>query len=263
MALFARTRNHAREVELEQRVNALQVALNQCKGVARQWWGLRAHFTVGVAVVALAIGFTLGVYRHAIKEAFVETAAAVGIAGPQRDAATEAEALFQKGDYAKALKLARPLADAGDPRAEAIIGLAYYRGRGAAHDDAEAAKWLRPAAEKGDAVAGYTLGVMYGEGRGVPQDFAEAARWYRAAAERGDAPAQYNLGLAYARGEGVAQDVIAAHMWFNLAAARFPPTDARNRAAAVKNRDTVANEMTSAQLAEAQKRAREWKPQGS
>jgi hypothetical protein len=141
MALFARTRNHAREVELEQRVNALQVALNQCKGVARQWWGLRARFTVGVAVVALAIGFTLGVYRHAIKEAIVETAAAVGIAGPQRDAAEEAEALFQKGDYAKALKLARPLADAGDPRAEAIIGLAYYRGRGAPHDDAEAAKW--------------------------------------------------------------------------------------------------------------------------
>ena len=49
MALFARTRNHAREVELEQRVNALQVALNQCKGVARQWWGLRARFAVGVA----------------------------------------------------------------------------------------------------------------------------------------------------------------------------------------------------------------------
>ncbi|HKF10798.1 MAG TPA: tetratricopeptide repeat protein [Xanthobacteraceae bacterium] len=262
MALFARTKNHAREVELEQRVNALQSALSQCKGVARQWWGFRVRFTIGVAVIALAIGFTLGVYRHAIKEAFVVTAAAVGLASGPGDAADEAEAAFQKGDYAKALKLARPLADEGNARAEAIIGQAYYRGRGAPHDDAEAAKWLKPAAEKGNAVAGYTLGVMYGEGRGVPQDFAEAARWYRAAAERGDAPAQYNLGLAYARGEGVAQDAVAAHMWFNLAAARFPPTDARNRAAAVKNRDTMANEMTSAQLAEAQKRAREWKPQG-
>jgi hypothetical protein len=59
----------------------------------------------------------------------------------------------------------------------------------------------------------------------------------------------------------VQQDVVAAHMWFNLAAARFPPTDARNRAAAVKNRDTVAGEMSSEQLAEAQKRARDWKPQ--
>src|SRR5215831_13423708 len=109
MALFGRSRNHAREVELERRVNALQTALNQCKGVARQWWGLRVRFTIGVAVVALAIGFTLGVHRHAIKEAFVATAAAVGLASPQRDAAAEAEAAFQKGDYTKALKLARPL----------------------------------------------------------------------------------------------------------------------------------------------------------
>jgi len=102
---------------------------------------------------------------------------------------------------------------------------------------------------------------MYGEGRGVPQDYAEAARWYRRAAEQGDAQAQYNLGLAYARGEGVTQNAVEAHMWFNLAAARFPANDTRNRTAAVKNRDTVAGEMSSDQLAEAQKRAREWKPQ--
>ena len=102
---------------------------------------------------------------------------------------------------------------------------------------------------------------MYGEGRGVPQDYAEAARWYRLAAERGDAQAQYNLGLAYARGEGVTQNAVEAHVWFNLAAARFPANDTRNRTAAVKNRDTVAGEMSSDQLAEAQKRAREWKPQ--
>ena len=260
MALFARSRNHAREVELERRVNALQTALNQCKGVAKSWWGLRVRFTIGVAVIALAIGFTLGVYRHAISRAFIDTAAAVGIAGPRGDPTAEASAAFQKGDYAKALKLARPLADEGNPRAQAIVGLAYYRGRGVTHDDAEAAKWLRRAAEQGDAPARFTLGVMYGEGRGVPQDFAEAARWYKLAAEQGDAQAQYNLGLAYARGEGVTQDVVQAHMWFNLAAARFSPTDTRNRAAAVKNRDTVAGEMTSEQLSEAQKRALAWTP---
>src|SRR6266446_731413 len=56
------------------------------------------------------------------------------------------------------------------------------------------------------------------------------------------------------------KDVVDAHMWFNLAAARFPANDTRNRTAAVKNRDTVAGEMSSEQLAEAQKRAREWKP---
>jgi hypothetical protein len=221
---------------------------------------LRVRFTIGVAVISLAIGFALGVYRHAISQGFIDTAAAVGLAGPRGDATAEADAAFKKGDYAKALKLARPLADAGDPRAQAIVGFAYYRGRGIIHDDAEAAKWLHRAADQGDAPARFTLGVMYGEGRGVPQDFTEAAHWYRLAAEQGDAQAEYNLGLAYARGEGVTQDVVEAHMWFNLAAARFPATDTRNRAAAVKNRDTVASEMSSEQLSEAQKRALTWKP---
>ena len=251
----------SRERELEHRIYALQAALNQCKGVARSWWSMRVRFTIAVALVAMAAGFALGVYRHPIGRAFVDTAAAVGLAGPRGDTTAEAETAFQKGDYVKALKLARPLADEGNPRAEAIVGFAYYRGRGVPQNDTEAAKWFRLAADKGNALARFTLGVMYGEGRGVPQDYAEAARWYRLAAEQGDAQAQYNLGLAYARGEGVEQNAVDAHMWFNLAAARFPANDTRNRTAAVKNRDTVANEMSSEQLAEAQKRARDWKPQ--
>src|SRR5262249_29849503 len=145
---------------------------------------------------------------------------------------------------------------AGDPRAEAVLGSAFYRGRGVPQNDSEAAKWFRLAADQGNAVARFTLGVMYGEGRGVPQDYAEAARWARLAAGQGDARAQRNLGLAYAGGEGVTQNAVDAHMWFTLAAARFPASDTRNRTAAVKNRDTVANEMSSDQLAEAQKRAR-------
>src|SRR5215470_15174641 len=223
MALLPLFRSRTREAELEHRVYALQAALAQCKGVARSWWSMRVRFTVAVALVAMAAGFALGVYRHSIKQAFVDSAVAVGLTSPADEAGT-AEIAFQRADYAKALKLARPLAEAGDPRAEAVLGAAYYRGRGVAQNDSEAAKWFRLAAEKGDAQA------------------------------------QYNLGLAYARGEGVTQNAVDAHMWFNLAAARFPANDTRNRTAAVKNRDTVAGEMSSEQLAEAQKRAREWKP---
>src|SRR5262249_1108041 len=177
------------------------------------------------------------------------------------DAAGEAETAVQKADYAKALKLARPLAEDGDARAETVLGSAYYRGRGVPQNDSEAAKWFRLAADQGNAVARFTLGVMYGEGRGVPQDYAEAARRHRRAAEQADVKAHYNPGPASARGEGVTQNVVDAHMWFNLSAARFPANDTRNRTAAVKNRDTVAGEMSSDQFAEAQKRAREWKPQ--
>src|SRR5262249_56271688 len=99
--------------------------------VGGEWWGLRGLVGSGGGVGGLGVGFVVGVYRHAIENAFVETAAAVGLASSGRDVAAEAETAFQKGDYAKALKLARPLAEDGNPRAEAVVGPPYYPGRGA------------------------------------------------------------------------------------------------------------------------------------
>ncbi len=62
----------------------------------------------------------------------------------------------------------------------------------------------------------------------------------------------------YYNGLDVTQDYVQAHMWFNLAASRFPPGEHRDKA--VKNRDIVAKKMTPAQISEAQKLAREWRP---
>ena len=55
------------------------------------------------------------------------------------------------------------------------------------------------------------------------------------------------------RGPGVPQDYVRAHMWFNLAAAPGYP-------GAAAKRDSIAANMTPAQIAEAQKLAREWQP---
>jgi TPR repeat protein len=101
---------------------------------------------------------------------------------------------------------------------------------------------------------------MFSEGRGVPQDGAEAARWFHRAADLGDAQAQYNLGIFYAKGQAGEPDNVSAHMWFNLAAAHFPASDTSNRIAAINYRDLVAKKMTPDQIAEAQERARGWKP---
>jgi TPR repeat protein len=102
---------------------------------------------------------------------------------------------------------------------------------------------------------------MYYEGQGVPQDYAEAAKWYRLAADRGYPEAQYNLGVFSASGEAWEADNVSAYMWFSLAAASFPASDTR-RNTAVTSRDVVAKQMTRDQIAEAQKRTREWKPAG-
>jgi hypothetical protein len=63
-------------------------------------------------------------------------------------------------------------------------------------------------------------------------------------------------------GQGVPQNHVLAHMWLNLAAARLPPHGKR-RASVARLRDDVAAQMTTAQIAEAQKLARErWAKHG-
>ncbi len=84
-------------------------------------------------------------------------------------------------------------------------------------------------------------------------DYATALMEFRVLAEQGDAIAQYNLGLMYANGRGVPRDYVQAHLWANLAAAQ-------GNELARKARDIVAKKMTPAQLAEAQRLARKWKP---
>ena len=193
-----------------------------------------------------------------------------------------------RGDYAKALRLIRPLANDGDAAAQFNLGVMYltgrgvqqdysaaalwfrkaaeqgyalaqsnlgtlYRdGRGVAQDDTEAVTWLRKAADQGDAVAEFQLGNHYADGRGVPQDYGEAMIWFQRAAERGHAVAMLHLGVMYADGRGVPRDYIRAHMWFSLAAAQ-----GEHRAA--KTLEIAARRMTPAQITEAQKLARDWK----
>ena len=74
---------------------------------------------------------------------------------------------------------------------------------------------------------------------------------YERDAKDGRAEALYNLGLAYSTGQGVTIDMVAAHKWFNLAAVRGVE-------AAKSWRNQVAAEMTTGQIAEAQRLAREW-----
>ena len=52
MALFAFSRHRAEAAQLEKKVTALQVALQQCKGVANQWRDTRYHIIATVAVIA-------------------------------------------------------------------------------------------------------------------------------------------------------------------------------------------------------------------
>jgi TPR repeat protein len=73
-----------------------------------------------------------------------------------------------------------------------------------------------------------------------------------AAAAKGSSSAYFDLGVAFSTGgHGVACDLIEAHKWFNLAAAQGHEEAAWCRA-------DVSDEMSAREIAEAQRRARQW-----
>jgi TPR repeat protein len=111
------------------------------------------------------------------------------------------------------------------------------------------------------AIAQYNLGLSYVDGTGVAQDYGEAIRWLRTAANQGEPRALRGLGVMYAKGMGVSQDLVLAYQWLDLAVTRFSPTEQDARAEAVRTREKVAADMTSTQITEAQRLARDWKPQ--
>jgi len=161
-------------------------------------------------------------------------------------------------DYTEAVRWYRKAADQGEAIAQNNLGVMYEGGRGVLQDAVEAVRWYRRAADRGVALAQNNLGIMYDNGRGVLQDYVEAVRWYSRAADQGNAGAQYNLGHMYAKGRGVPQDFVKAHKWFNLASSGFPPGSDRENA--VNSRNILAHAMTPTQIAEAQRSAREWRP---
>ncbi|HWY66826.1 MAG TPA: hypothetical protein VNX61_16545 [Rhizomicrobium sp.] len=112
------------------------------------------------------------------------------------------------------------LADAGDPRAQARLALAYLRGQGSAADANAALLWCVSAARSGNPVAEYLLGVLYQQGDHVAADPAQAAAWFSRAAEKGNLKAMHNLAIAYAQGLGTPKDEAKAAEWFNRAAER-------------------------------------------
>lgn len=74
--------------------------------------------------------------------------------------------------------------------------------------------------------------------------------------ETGSVDALFALGVAFSTGShGTTCDMVEAHKWFNIAAAK-------GHAEASQCRADIADEMTAREIAEAQRRAREWLAEG-
>ena len=158
-----------------------------------------------------------------------------------------------RAEYEATAKELRKAAEGGDAAAQNNLGLLYYEGKGVPQDYRQAKQWFEEGAKQGHAGAQTNLGTLYLHGEGAPQSDRMALFWLSQAAEQKDALACAKLGLMYVQGRGVLQDYIQAHMWYNLSAAQGETRSAEAR-------DALAQRMTPAQIAEAQRLAREWKP---
>jgi len=170
--------------------------------------------------------------------------------------------MFSRGDgfrqsHAEAMKWFRKAAEQGNIVAQVQVATMYQRGEGVAKNEIEAHTWWREAAEQGHTIAQTVLSMMYSTGQGTSQDSGEAFKWMRRAAEQAFPPAQHNLGNMYAQGYGVTQDYVQAYKWATLAAS------ALNGKASDEAIIYLTPKMTAAQIVEAKKLAREWKPHSS
>jgi TPR repeat protein len=180
--------------------------------------------------------------------AFFLVATANAFADPFEDGLNAMRA----GDYGKAAQIWRPLADGGIAKAQNNLGSLYHRGLGVKRDEVEAVRLYRAAAEQGLASAEGNLAFQYANGLGVARDLEAAVVWYRRAADQGNADAQFSLGEMYYQWQGVAQNPTLAYMWLGLAAMQGDQE-------AASYRNTIARGMTSGQVAEGERLAREWK----
>lgn len=136
-------------------------------------------------------------------------------------------------------------AEGGDVAAQAELGKkAFQEG-----NMAEGIEWATRAAVQGDIGSQYGMAVSYAKGYGVEVNPPEAVKWFRMAADQGSPDAQASLAKRYAAGDGVAPDKIEAYKWYDIA-------DRNGRYHGNNPRDTLAETMTPAEIAEAQRRSK-------
>ena len=154
---------------------------------------------------------------------------------------------YLAGNYAKAYRELKPLADSGHPAAQYYLATLYAHGKGVTRDEAMALDLYRIAAERGHGGAQFALGFalyqvgyhagaakwlsqvarsnsaaaslvgqMYLSGRGVFQDEDTAFRYLDMAADAGNRDAQYFRAVMYADGRGTWQDLVEAYAWLSV-----------------------------------------------
>ena len=151
--MFLRMREPALDpasvLNAEEQLKALHGALAACRAVAQREKKWRTAVTAALVPTFAALAVMAGV-------SLVDR-----VSKPALRGANAAYVAYKNEDDHTALRIARPLAEQGDARAQTVLGLIYQRGHAVERDDPRALRWLRRAAAQGDGIAQFHLGITY------------------------------------------------------------------------------------------------------
>lgn len=127
------------------------------------------------------------------------------VANEREDRLNAGLAALERQHYATALRSWLPLAEAGDPEAQANVGYMYEEGLGVSQGFEAALSWYKKAADSGSMQANHNLGMMFVHGKGTQQSWVRALNYFEIAAN--DVPAsRYMIGYSFFQGEGNVQN---------------------------------------------------------
>jgi serine protease Do len=173
------------------------------------------------------------------------------------DPIADADAAYDRKEYATALRIVRPLAESGNADAQFLYGKMYRFGNGTPQNHQEAANWFLKAAEAGNTEAQCSLAALYISAAPFTAKRSEGALLARRGAEKGLPECQIELGYAYALARGRPRDWLIGHVWMNIAAAN-PNAGRQTVTLAQELRRISERALATQQLADAQLLADEW-----
>lgn len=206
------------------------------------WAFTKAAFAFRLAAAALPLALALGL------------ASASALAGY-----AEGKAAFDKNDFDTAWRELDPLAKKGDAKAMFLIASMYHTGRGVPISYKDAAEWYLKSANAGEVQGVFMMGVVYEGGIGQPRSIEEAFKWYKKSADRGFYAGILKVANMYGKGQGVPKDNAAAYLWYAIAELRAPK-DSNDRYELPIVKDKLSTLLTKEQVADAERKAKAWKP---
>jgi len=88
--------------------------------------------------------------RTGVMAGLMAAASLLGASGAMAGPWEDGMAAYNRGDYVPAIRLFRPLAEQGNPKALGVMGIMYRKGEGVGRSPLRAFMWLSLAARRGD-----------------------------------------------------------------------------------------------------------------